>query len=59
MKLSEDCDLTKIAHDTHGYVGADLTQLCTEAGLQCIREKLDIIDIVDEKIEAAILIEWK
>ena len=24
MKLSEDCDLTKIAHDTHGYVDADL-----------------------------------
>ena len=55
MKLSEDCDLTKIAHDTHGYVGADLAQLCTEAGLQCIREKMDIIDIEDEKIDAAIL----
>lgn len=24
MKLSEDYDLSKIAKDTHGYVGADL-----------------------------------
>jgi transitional endoplasmic reticulum ATPase len=55
MKLAEDVDLAKIAHETHGYVGADLAQLCTEAGLQCIREKMDIIDIEDEKIDAAIL----
>jgi transitional endoplasmic reticulum ATPase len=55
MKLAEDVDLAKIAKDTHGYVGADLAQLCTEAGLQCIREKMDIIDIEDEKIDAAIL----
>jgi transitional endoplasmic reticulum ATPase len=55
MKLSEDVDLAKVAKDTHGFVGADLAQLCTEAGLQCIREKMDIIDIEDEKIDAAIL----
>ena len=55
MKLSEDVDLAKVAKETHGFVGADLAQLCTEAGLQCIREKMDIIDIEDEKIDAAIL----
>ncbi|MCQ2818564.1 MAG: hypothetical protein MJ252_14945 [archaeon] len=55
MKLAEDVDLAKIAKDSHGYVGADLAQICTEAGLQCIREKMDIIDIEDEKIDAAIL----
>lgn len=55
MKLSEDVDLSKVARDTHGFVGADLAQLCTEAGLQCIREKMDIIDIEDDKIDAAIL----
>jgi transitional endoplasmic reticulum ATPase len=55
MKLAEDVDLAKVAKDTHGFVGADLAQLCTEAGLQCIREKMDIIDIEDEKIDAAIL----
>lgn len=55
MKLSEDVDLVKVAKDTHGFVGADLAQLCTEAGLQCIREKMDIIDIEDDKIDAEIL----
>ena len=35
MKLDEDVDIAAIAKDTHGYVGADLAQLCSEAALQC------------------------
>ncbi len=45
MKLDPDVDLDQIARDTHGFVGADLAQLCMEAALQCIREKMDVIDI--------------
>ena len=55
MKLAEDVELQGIAKETHGFVGADMAQLCTESALQCIREKMDIIDIEDEKIDAAIL----
>ena len=55
MKLDEDVDLSDIAKDTHGYVGADLAQLCSEAALQCIREKMDLIDIDADTIDAAIL----
>ncbi|KAM1060792.1 hypothetical protein ACFX2B_025134 [Malus domestica] len=55
MKLTEDVDLKKIAKDTHGYVGADLAALCTEGALQCIREKMDVIDLEDEEIDAEIL----
>ena len=55
MKLSEDVDLAEISKSTHGYVGADLAALCTEAALQCIREKMDLIDIEDETIDAEIL----
>ena len=55
MKLAEDVDLERIAKDTHGYVGADLAALCTEAALQCIREKMDVIDLEDETIDAEIL----
>ena len=55
MKLSEDVDLSEVAKATHGFVGADLAALCTEAALQCIREKMDIIDIEDETIDAEIL----
>jgi len=55
MKLADDVDLEAIAKDTHGYVGADLAQLCAEAALQCIREKMDVIDIEDETIPAEVL----
>ncbi|KAL0418229.1 UNVERIFIED_CONTAM: Cell division cycle protein 48 [Sesamum radiatum] len=55
MKLSDDVDLERIAKDTHGYVGADLAALCTEAALQCIREKMDVIDLEDDSIDAEIL----
>mmetsp|Transcript_26025 Transcript_26025/g.29786 ORF Transcript_26025/g.29786 Transcript_26025/m.29786 type:complete len:798 (+) Transcript_26025:485-2878(+) len=55
MKLAEDVELAGVSKETHGFVGADLAQLCTEAALQCIREKMDIIDIEDETIDAAIL----
>jgi len=55
MKLAEDVDLSEVAKATHGYVGADMAALCTEAALQCIREKMDLIDIEDETIDAEIL----
>uniref|UniRef100_A0A5B7C374 Uncharacterized protein n=1 Tax=Davidia involucrata TaxID=16924 RepID=A0A5B7C374_DAVIN len=55
MKLAEDVDLERVAKDTHGYVGADLAALCTEAALQCIREKMDVIDLEDETIDAEVL----
>lgn len=55
MKLDEDVNIQSISHDTHGFVGADLAQLCSEAAMQCIREKMDIIDIEDEKIDTGIL----
>ncbi|KAK1364845.1 AAA ATPase, CDC48 family [Heracleum sosnowskyi] len=55
MKLTEDVDLERVSRDTHGYVGADLAALCTEAALECIREKMDVMDVEDETIDAEIL----
>ncbi|XP_042440449.1 cell division cycle protein 48 homolog [Zingiber officinale] len=58
MKLSDNVmqvDVERIAKDTHGRVGADLAVLCTEAALQCMGEKMDIIDLEDEFIDAEIL----
>eukprot|EP00163_Fabomonas_tropica_P025592 TRINITY_DN4450_c0_g1_i2.p1 TRINITY_DN4450_c0_g1~~TRINITY_DN4450_c0_g1_i2.p1 ORF type:complete len:798 (-),score=313.87 TRINITY_DN4450_c0_g1_i2:1754-4147(-) len=55
MKLDENVDLEAVAQETHGYVGADLAALCTESALQCIREKMDIIDLEDETIDAEVL----
>lgn len=47
--------MERISKDTHGYVGADLAALCTESALQCIREKMDVIDLEDDTIDAEIL----
>ncbi|KAF8653026.1 hypothetical protein HU200_062464 [Digitaria exilis] len=47
-----------VANDNkHGFVGADLAALCTEAALQCIREKMDAIDLEleDDTTDAEIL----
>lgn len=55
MKLGKDVSLEKIAKDTHGYVGADMAQLCMEAAFQAIREKMHLIDVDAETIDAAVL----
>merc|ERR1711865_729973 len=55
MKLTDDVKLEEIAANTHGFVGADLAQLCTEAALTCIREKMDLIDLDEETIDAEVL----
>jgi len=55
MKLDADVDLEQLANETHGYVGADVAALCTEGALNCIREKMDLIDIEDDKILVEVL----
>jgi transitional endoplasmic reticulum ATPase len=55
MKLTDDVDLEQLAKETHGYVGADLAALSTEAAMQCIREKMDVIDLDDDEIDAEVL----
>lgn len=55
MKMDKNVNLVDISKDTHGYVGADLAQLCSEAALQCIREKMHLIDIDSDVIDTKIL----
>eukprot|EP00403_Amphidinium_massartii_P008861 CAMPEP_0178421320 /NCGR_PEP_ID=MMETSP0689_2-20121128/26586_1 /TAXON_ID=160604 /ORGANISM="Amphidinium massartii, Strain CS-259" /LENGTH=780 /DNA_ID=CAMNT_0020042827 /DNA_START=74 /DNA_END=2417 /DNA_ORIENTATION=+ len=55
MELGPDVKLEAIASNTHSYVDDDLAQLCTEAALICIREKMDLIDLEEETIDAEIL----
>eukprot|EP00980_Cylindrotheca_fusiformis_P011793 scaffold2816_cov121-Cylindrotheca_fusiformis.AAC.9 len=63
MRLGNDVDLELMARETHGYVGADIQQLCMEAALECIRGKMGLIDFdmdrVDKKILDSILVEGK
>ncbi|RKP17852.1 AAA ATPase [Rozella allomycis CSF55] len=55
MKLADDVDLEKLAAETHGYVGADMASLCSEAAMQQIREKMELIDLEEETIDAEVL----
>merc|ERR1711936_1341714 len=55
MRLADDLNLETVAAETHGHVGADLAALCSEAALQQIREKMDLIDLEDENIDAEVL----
>eukprot|EP00567_Pseudictyota_dubia_P004575 CAMPEP_0197441318 /NCGR_PEP_ID=MMETSP1175-20131217/7612_1 /TAXON_ID=1003142 /ORGANISM="Triceratium dubium, Strain CCMP147" /LENGTH=924 /DNA_ID=CAMNT_0042971573 /DNA_START=69 /DNA_END=2843 /DNA_ORIENTATION=+ len=56
MVLEDDVDLNQIAQDTHGYVGADLSQLTLEAALQCIRSNIENMDVdADEPIADDVL----
>ncbi|EOR00496.1 hypothetical protein E3P92_02477 [Wallemia ichthyophaga] len=55
MKLGDDVNLEQIAADTHGYVGADMASLCSEAAMQQIREKMDLIDLDEDTIDAEVL----
>ena len=48
MSLDESVCLEQIAKDTHGCVGADLAQICTEAAMACIREKTAVLDMEDD-----------
>ncbi|XP_033095671.1 transitional endoplasmic reticulum ATPase-like isoform X3 [Anneissia japonica] len=55
MKLHDDVDLEQVGNETHGHVGADLAALCSEAALQQIRNKMDLIDLEDEQIDAQVM----
>ncbi|KAG5438092.1 hypothetical protein PCANB_002941 [Pneumocystis canis] len=55
MKLADDVDLEQIASETHGYVGSDIASLCSEAAMQQIREKMDLIDLEEDTIDAEVL----
>merc|ERR1712072_267869 len=55
MKLADDVDLEQVAAETHGYVGSDLASLCSEAAMQQIREKMDLIDLDEDTIDAEVL----
>ncbi|GFE55442.1 cell division cycle 48 protein [Babesia ovis] len=57
MRLSPDISLKKIASECHGYVGADIAQLCFEAAMCCIRENLASMDMLqfEDKVSPEVL----
>ncbi len=48
MPLAKDVNLQEIAKKTDGYVGADLENLCREAGMMAYRENPDATEVNQE-----------
>lgn len=59
MNLAEDVDLEEVSKDIHGFTGSDIASLCSEAAIQQIREKLPLIDLDKDSIDAEILASLK
>ncbi|MEE9378193.1 MAG: CDC48 family AAA ATPase [Candidatus Lokiarchaeia archaeon] len=49
MPLDEDVSLKIIAQITEGYSGADLENVCREAGMEAIREKMTKLEKIEKK----------
>jgi transitional endoplasmic reticulum ATPase len=50
MPLASDVDMKHVAEITHGFVGADLSALCREAAMACLRKILPEIDFALTRI---------
>ena len=55
MKLGTSVKLGSLAHETHGFGGADLAELWCEAAMQSIQEKIDLVDAEASSIDVEIL----
>jgi len=55
MPLTEDVDLQKLADLTHGFVGADISELCKEAAMKALRRVLPEIDFEADYIPIEVL----
>jgi transitional endoplasmic reticulum ATPase len=53
MPLSEDVDLDSVANQTHGFVGADLATLTTEAAMTALRRESEAPDVTLSDFDAA------
>jgi transitional endoplasmic reticulum ATPase len=47
MPLADDVSLDKIARNTEGYSGADIENLCREAGMEAIRDKMTELSTIE------------
>jgi transitional endoplasmic reticulum ATPase len=50
MPLDDDIDLERLADLTHGFVGADIENLCREAAMESLRKSLPDYDEDDETL---------
>ncbi|MEM4554541.1 MAG: CDC48 family AAA ATPase [Candidatus Anstonellaceae archaeon] len=54
MPLAKNISLEEIAKKTDGYTGADIENLCREAGMTAIRRNIDAKEVTTEDFEEAL-----
>ena len=54
MPLAKDVDLESISEKTEGYSGADLESVCREAGMQALRENIDVEKVSKKHFDYAL-----
>ncbi|MCU4799371.1 AAA family ATPase [Halobacteria archaeon HArc-gm2] len=54
MPMTEDVDLDRVAGRTHGFVGADLQSLTTEAAMNALRREKEDPDVSRKDYDAAL-----
>jgi transitional endoplasmic reticulum ATPase len=54
MPIGDDVDLDRVASRTHGFVGADIATLTTEAAMHALRRTREKPSVVREDFEAAL-----
>lgn len=59
IPLDDDVDLEKIAEITHGYVGADIANLCREAAMNALAKVLPDIDFNKRNIPYNVIMQLK
>lgn len=47
IKVADDVDAKKIAHQTPGFAGAEIANVCNEAALNCARKNKEKVDMQD------------
>ncbi len=55
MPLSDDVDLSYLADETHGFVGADIESLTKEAAMKALRRYLPEIDLDEKDIPPSLI----
>ncbi|MEF8826977.1 MAG: CDC48 family AAA ATPase, partial [Halapricum sp.] len=55
MPLSDDVELSRLADETHGFVGADIESLTKEAAMKALRRYLPEIDLDEEDIPPSLI----
>lgn len=54
MSIGNDVDITELVKRTAGYSGAEIQNICNEAGLKALRRNFDTLAVMKDDFDAAL-----